>query len=72
MFRPCSCYVSTVHEVFLTVLEECFSRAQGMFRPCSRYVLTELDLCFDRARDFCAVLDASSTVLEMGVESVIF
>ena len=35
---------------FSTVLEVCFDRARGMFRPCSRYVSTVLEVCSDRAR----------------------
>ena len=49
MLRLSSRYVSTVLEVFLTVLEVCFYHAQGMFRPCSRYFSTVLEICSDHA-----------------------
>ena len=52
MFLPSSRYYVS------TDLEVCFDRARGMFRPCSRYVstvlevliVTVLEVCFDHGR----------------------
>ena len=38
--RPSSIYVSNV-------LKACLNRARRMFRPCLKFVLTVLEVCFD-------------------------
>ena len=63
-FQPCSSYVltdlryvSTMHEVYFdcrskdasTVLEMCFNRARGIFRP-------SLVVCFDRRAQFVSTM----------------
>ena len=51
---------------FLDLFNSNFDRARGMFRPCSRYGSTVLELCFDPARGmFRPCLRYVSAVLEV-------
>ena len=43
MFQPFERYVSTVLEVVSTEFDVYFGCARGVFRPCSKFVWTELN-----------------------------
>ena len=66
MIRPCTNYVTNMHEVYFdrhsryvsTVLEEGFDQAPDVFQPCLRYLSAvargmfrpSREVCFDHAR----------------------